>query len=338
MGNMKKFVKPPALEKGAVVGVIAPSDAIEKRNISRGIRVLESWGLKTKLGQHLFSKVGDFAAGSASERREDILKMISDPEVRAIWAAEGGYAATEVLPVFTKEVVEKLQQKPKWFIGYSDVCVLLNALASFRLATIHGPNLSGLPDWNLTSKNWLKRMLFGERIPCIGSEADWKTIIPGEAQGVLLVSNLDSLAATLGTKFDPLMHGTEEVILGLEEWWIEKSTLQRQIDIILNHKRSKRIRGIILGRFVGVGEQSYPRWGKRLTVETLVEGRIRLRNGIPLAKLPDFGHPRSHARAGRVFSFRHKPETFLSLPNGIKVKLTLDAGSGRLQFLEPITG
>ena len=335
---MKDFVKPAALMKGDVVGVIAPSDAIEKKYIKDNIKLVQDWGLKIKLGKHLYSMVGDFAAGTPEERREDILKMIEDPEVKVIWAAEGGYAATEVLPVFSKEVIQKLRQNPKWFIGYSDVCVLLNALMSFRIASIQGPNFSGIIDKDQKSQDWLRRMLFGETGLEIGSEANWKSFISGQAEGKLLVSNLDSLVATLGTRFDPLMHGSGDLILGLEEWWIEKSTLQRQIDMILNHKRASRIKGIILGRFIGIGEYSYPAWGKKVTAESLIEGRVIFSGaGILLAQLSDFGHSISQNWLEEKFPKLARPQTFLALPNGIKVKFTVDASSGRLQFLEPIT-
>lgn len=330
-------MKPAALQKGDTIGVIAPSDAIEKKYISGGVKLIQEWGLKAKLGKHLFSVVGDFAAGTPEERRDDILKMIEDPEVKVIWAAEGGYAATEVLPVFTKEVVQKLRQNPKWFIGYSDVCVLLNALMSFKIVSVQGPNFSGLVDKDERSQLWLRRMLFGEVGMEIGSDANWKSYISGQVEGTLLVSNLDSLIATLGTRFDPLMHGSGDLILGLEEWWIEKSTLQRQIDMILNHKRSSRIKGMILGRFVGIGEYSYPVWGKKVTPEALIEGRIRFRGaGIPMATLSDFGHILEPSWLESRFPKLVKPGVFMALPNGIKVRLTIDAAGGRLQFLEPI--
>jgi muramoyltetrapeptide carboxypeptidase len=282
--------------------------------------------------------VGDFAAGTPEERREDIIKMIDDPEVKVIWAAEGGYAATEVLPVFTKEIIQKLRQNPKWFIGYSDVCVLLNALVSFRIASIQGPNFSGIAEKDEKSQIWLRRMLFGEMGLEIGSDGNWTSYISGQAEGTLLVSNLESLIVTLGTRYDPLMHGSGDIILGLEDWWIEKSTLQRQIDMILNHKRASRIKGIIVGRFVGIGEYSYPVWGKKVTPEALIEGRIRLRGAImPMAVLSDFGHHLEPTWLEERFPNLQKPHRFLALPNGIKVKYTVDSSSGRLQFLESIT-
>lgn len=337
IGSMSDFVKPAALQKGDTVGVIAPSDAIERKYINAGVKKIQEWGLKVKLGKHLYSMVGDFAAGTPEERREDILKMIDDPEVKVIWSAEGGYAATEVLPVFTKEVVQKLRQNPKWFIGYSDVCILLNALASFKIASIQGPNFSGIAEKDEKSQVWLRRILFGEVGLEIGSDANWTSYIPGQAEGTLLVSNLDGLIVTLGTRYDPLMHGSGDLILGLEDWWIDKSMMQRQIDMILNHKRASRIKGIIVGRFVGIGEYSYPVWGKKVTTEALIEGRIRLRNlAIPYAKLSDFGHVDEPNWLEEKFPKLQKPQRFYALPNGIKVRYTVNAASARLQFLESI--
>lgn len=337
MGSMSLFVKPPVLNKGDTVGIVAPSDAIEKKWVQVGVRKLKEWGLKAKLGKHLYSIVGDFAAGTPAERREDILRMIDDPEVKVIWAAEGGYAATEVLPVFTKEVVGKLRQNPKWFIGYSDVCVLLNALTSFKVVNIQGPNITGLAQKDAKSQEWIRRMLFGETGMEIGSDANWTSMIPGEAEGTLLVSNLDSLIAVLGTRFDPIMHGSGDIILGIEEWWIDKSTLQRQVDTILNHQRAERIKGVILGRLIGIGEDSYPLWGKKISPQQLIEGRVRLRGGMPMAELDDFGHPSEDNWWTEHFPNLKKPEAFLGLPNGIKVRFVVDGASARLQFLESIT-
>lgn len=334
---MSDFVKPAALQKGDFIGVVAPSDAIEKKYINANIKLAQEWGLKVKLGKHLFSMVGDFAAGTAEERREDILKMIDDPEVKVIWAAEGGYAATEVLPIFTKEVIQKLRQNPKWFIGYSDVCILLNALMSFRIVSLQGPNFSGIAEKDSRSQTWLRKILFGEVGLEIGSDASWRSFISGQAEGTLLVSNLESLIVTLGTRYDPLMHGSGDLILAIEDWWVEKSTLQRQIDMILNHKRANRIKGMILGRFVGIGEYSYPAWGRKVTAESLIEGRIRLRSSsIPLAQLNDFGHQLEPNWLEEKFPKLQKPQRFLALPNGIKVRYTVDAASARLQFLESI--
>jgi muramoyltetrapeptide carboxypeptidase LdcA involved in peptidoglycan recycling len=196
----------------------------------------------------------------------------------------------------------------------------------------------GLYEKDERSRNWLRKILFGESNLELGSESNWISIIQGEVTGNLLVSNLDSLVTLLGTRYDPLMHGSGDLILGIEEWWIEKSTLQRQIDTILNHKRANRIKGIILGRFVGVGEYSYPIWGKDITAADLIEGRVRLRGGMPMAQLMDFGHPVEGTWLQQKFPQLMKPQTFLSLPNCIECKLSVESGGASLKFLETIAG
>src|SRR3990167_1405315 len=303
---MSRYVKPPKLKTGDTIGIVAPSDAVERQYVQNGLKVLKSWGLKTKLGKHLFSQVGDFAAGTAEERREDIIKFIKDREIKGIWAAAGGYAATEVLP-------------------------------SFKKVSVHGPNLGGLTFWDEKSLKWLKSLLFGEdSVMELGSDFYWKPLIYGEAEGRLLVSNLDSFVATLGTKFDPLMHGNDPILLGLEDWWVEKSTLQRQVDTILNHKKFSRIKAVILGRFEGIGEQTYPEWGKRVTVESLIESRVRVsRPGLPLAVFPNFSHVEEPGFLRRIFPV--KKSIFVSLPNGINAKLTVESSSANLLLLEPST-
>ena len=58
------MIKPKALKGGDTVGVVAPSDAVEKAGMEESLEVIKSWGLKVKMGKHVYSKVGDFAAVS----------------------------------------------------------------------------------------------------------------------------------------------------------------------------------------------------------------------------------------------------------------------------------
>src|SRR3990172_2420075 len=133
--------KPKCLKVGDTVGVVAPSDAVDRDDMQKSLEIIRSWGLKVKMGKHIYAKVGDFMAGTAEERQEDLLDMINDPEVRVVWAATGGYAATEVMSIFNREVMEKLKGDPKWFVGYSDVCIILNALTSYNIASLMGPSV-----------------------------------------------------------------------------------------------------------------------------------------------------------------------------------------------------
>lgn len=323
------MVKPNALKIGDMVGVVAPSDAVEKRGIEKSAKILEKWGLKVKYGKHIYSFVGDFTAGTPAERQEDLKEMIFDPEIKAIWCASGGYAATEVLSVFDRQAIAIFKDRCKWLIGYSDICFLQNALTSFNVVSVMGPTLWGLSDWDNYSQEYLRKILFGEEVTGIGPQAKWKPAINGVAEGKMVACVLETLVYSFGTKFDPIMYGGGgDIILAIEELDIDKSLLQRQVDIILNHKKASRIKGIIVGRLVNIRELSYPEWGKKVTPQGLIKGRVLPMN-IPLAFCDDFGH----AEGGWT---RLVPERFISLVNGVRVRLTVEEKSAKLEYLESL--
>lgn len=322
------------MKKGDTIGIIAPSDAVEREGMEVEIEIVKKWGLNVKMGKHVYSKVGDFYAGSGEERIEDLMTMIDDPEVRVIWSASGGYAATEILPAFTKETMKKLKNDPKWFIGYSDVCLMLNALTSFRIANLMGPTVWGLSEWDAESIEMVRKLIFGEVVEGIGREYKWRPAIGGQASGTLVVSNLEGLIFSFGTRFDPLMYGSGPIILGLEELDIEKSTLQRQIDVILSHKRASRIAGVLVGRLVNIRELSYPEWGKDYSAQDLIISRVKkFGNGkIPLAFCEDFGHAEwdyEELSEDEKLKANHK---FLTIPNGIGAKLEVSSNIVELKY------
>jgi muramoyltetrapeptide carboxypeptidase LdcA involved in peptidoglycan recycling len=123
--------------------------------------------------------------------------------------------------------------------------------------------------------------------------------------------------------------GGGDIILAIEELDIDKSLLQRQIDIIFNHKKASRIKGVIVGRLVNIKELSYPKWGLKVTSQGLIKGRVAAIN-IPLAFCDDFGHS--------VGGWKHflKAERFISLVNGVRVRLTVEEKSAKLEYLESL--
>lgn len=331
------MIRPIAVKPGDVVGVVAPSDAVEKASLEESLEIIKKWGLKIRLGKYVYSKVGDFYAGSAEERMEDLKEMIFDPQVRVVWAASGGYAATEVLPLFNKEVITHLKKDPKWFVGYSDVCMILNALTSFKMVNLMGPTAWGLSEWDSESQEMIKAMISGEEVKGIGSGYKWTEAIAGQAVGRIVSANLETLIFSFGTRFDPLMYGNGPMILALEELDIEKSTFQRQIDVILAHKKASRIAGVIIGRLVNIRELSYPEWGKSVTMQELITTRVKKwgKGKVPLAFCDDFGHAEWDYEDIPDDVKEKANHKFLTLPNGVKSKLTVGKECS-LEYLENI--
>ncbi|MEK9201293.1 MAG: hypothetical protein AAB909_04970, partial [Patescibacteria group bacterium] len=204
-----------------------------------------------------------------------------------------------------------------------------------KFVSLMGPTLWGLPEWDKYSQEMLRKIIFGEMVSGINEDAKWRAEINGEVEGQIVASNLETLIFSFGTRFDPFMYGNGPIILVLEELDIDKSTLQRQIDIVLSHKRAKRLAGVVIGRMTNIREVGYPKWGKKVTVQGLITARVK-KLGIPLAFCQDFGHAEwdygPFAGIKHLFSNRR----FLSVPNGVKARLTVGEKDSKLEYLETI--
>ena len=333
-----RWLKPGKLIPGDIVGIVAPSDITERKWDERGAKVLISWGLKVRWGDHMYDDILGFAAGRPEDRLADLMKMITDPSVRAVWAGVGGYAATQLWPLINNDFLKLLRMDPKWFVGYSDMGTVLNILTSQKVTSIHGPNLESLADWDKASQNWIRKMIFGEIKNEDVVDGGWRSIVEGQATGRLLVIGADVLITSFGTIFDPLENGYDDIIIGLEEFHQYKSDIQRQIDMIVNHRRANRIKGFILGRFSDLKfDSEYAEWYKKTKVEDFARERILAARGkIPVVKTEAFGHLVGGENSLSLLHLPAKRQRFLALPNGIKVKLKSSQKTSSLTFLESV--
>lgn len=334
---MSKFIQPPILKENDYIGLIAPSDGIfDEKELLGSKKIVEKWGLKVKLGKYIYSTDKSGYSSSPLEKQEDFMNMIKDPEVKIIWPVYGGYSANEVLPIFKKETIEYLRKYPKWVIGYSDICLILNTLTSFKIANIHFANFINLSDISEDSQNYLKKILFEGKIENLETSCNWKVIIPGKARGRILATNLESLIFNLGTKYDPILHGKDDLILAIEEIFEEKTRILRMLDSLFNHKKAHRIKAIILGRFMGIYESSYSPKFKVINLEKLIEARLRYRFYVPLVKLDEFGHTHTSVYVEEPFWKRilvkKTKENFFPLVNGVWATLETTEDKAKLIF------
>ena len=95
------------------MGVFAPSDYVTKRRLAEGVALIKSWGLKVKYSRNLFERWEGFMAGTVQQRADDWRQMIFDDSLAAIWAAEGGYAATDIRWVFGDKEIGHLKKRWK---------------------------------------------------------------------------------------------------------------------------------------------------------------------------------------------------------------------------------
>ena len=141
------IIKAPRLKPNQTGGIIAPASPVSQSEISEGLKILESFPLKIKQGKHIFDRL-NYLAGPDNDRVADLHQMFSDPDIKAIFCARGGYGSARLLDTIDFDLIRK---NPKIIVGFSDLTTLLLALFhKSGLITIHGPTLSDLPK----NKNW----------------------------------------------------------------------------------------------------------------------------------------------------------------------------------------
>ena len=149
---------PTYLRKGDTVAITCPAKKLP-RNINDAVRLIESWGLNVVLGETVFAEDNQYA-GDDELRSKDFQRFLDDPNVKAIFAARGGYGTIRIID---KINFESFAQQPKWIIGFSDITVLHSHIyALFKVQTIHGQMPLTIPDGTKPSLETLRKALFNE--------------------------------------------------------------------------------------------------------------------------------------------------------------------------------
>ena len=124
---------PDKLVVGDKIGLVSTARKISRLDINFAINIFKSWGLEVVYGDNLFNSYNQFS-GTDEQRANDLQFMINDKSIKAIFCVRGGYGTARIID---KIDFKRLQNKPKWIIGYSDITVLHSHLNNFGIATLH---------------------------------------------------------------------------------------------------------------------------------------------------------------------------------------------------------
>ena len=130
---MGSIISPQFLKRGDSVGIIAPARRITEEELAPFTALLLNAGLNVVKGSCLSGGDGPFS-GTVEERLADIHKMFMDPNIKALFAARGGYGTAQLLLGMDWGVI---RENPKWLVGFSDVTALHSAVGKF-METLHG--------------------------------------------------------------------------------------------------------------------------------------------------------------------------------------------------------
>ena len=307
---MPHAIKPPPLESGDAVRIIAPASPVEENPLRKGCAELERLGFACKWDPRVLARQGYFA-GSAEERLAKLLMALDETSSKAVFCARGGYGSGYLL----ERLEPRRLKTPKVLVGYSDVTLLqLFLWRKKKWVTFYGPMIASGLDKGADKDSGYDSESFRQAL--MQASHGWKidlrgeTLFFGSAEGVLTGGCLTMIQATLGTPWEIQTSGA---VLLLEDCNMKPYQIDRALIHLRQAGKFKGVRAVILGDF-------------------------------PQCEAPG-GSPPAREVFERIFgalkipvvygaSVGHTARPMLTIPLGVRAKLTAQ-GSGRLEILEP---
>lgn len=305
----RQLVKPPALRPGDTIGIVAPASNVNRADFEAGCAALRAAGYKLAYEDSIFDRDLYFA-GSTARRARELEEMFTRDDIRAIICARGGYGSNYMLRELD---LENIRANPKIFVGYSDISSLSTYfLDACGLTAFHGP---------MVAKDWYHGD--GVDLPswhsAVSSPGAWdvplnagvKSIVHGQAEGVLYGGCLSILVASLGTPYEIK---TDDSILFLEDvaakpFQIDRMLMQLKLGGFLD-----KVRGIVFGDMLDCVQSPNQDYTLHEVIRRVV-GDL----GIPVA----FGVRSGHVASGNI-----------TLPFGVRANLAARGQDVTLRILE----
>lgn len=240
----KLMQKPSALQPGDLVQIVAPASNLKAEYLTRGVAELTALGFRVQYDPAILEK-DRYTAGTDERRRHELIEAFTNPEVKAVWAARGGYGVMRLLGTLEEDL---LRANPKIFIGYSDMTALhLYLYRRFGWVTFHGPMAAkdlagGETHYDKTTLlNALTKAAPMGEIIAVGTEM----LHHGPSiSGRLLGGCMSLLAAMMGT---PDELDTRDSILFLEDTGTRPFQLDRMIQQLKLAGKFEGVRAIVFG-------------------------------------------------------------------------------------------
>jgi muramoyltetrapeptide carboxypeptidase len=307
-------IKPPALQPGDTVGIIAPASNIKFDLLEAGCDTLRRLGYKPFYFDSILEKDLYFA-GSTERRARELDEMFARDDVRAIVCARGGYGANYLLQTLN---LGNIKAHPKIFVGYSDITSLLTYITdSIGLVTFHGPMVTrdfGNPD-GVDLVSWEAALSGASPWEVnFGPGSGAKPLRPGSGEGILYGGCLSMLVASLGTPYEIQTAGT---ILFIEDMAEKPYQIDRMLMQLKLAGKFAGVRGVVFGEMLDCVQKQ----DQGYTLENVVL-RIVGDLGVPLA----YGLRSGHVSRENV-----------TLPIGVRAELQVAGEHMSFRVLEPAT-
>lgn len=274
---------PSKLKKSDTIGVIAPSNYIEKDDleyINASIALMEASGFKVKFGKYVFEDTLGYGT-SPEKRAADINWAFTDDEVKAIMCVKGGEDSNTALDYIDYKMIKN---HPKIICGFSDNTSILNAIhEKTGLVTYHGPTFKSLTSWETgyAYKQFIKTFAENTESLIMGEpEDEYTTIQAGQATGELVGGNLSLFTKLVCGKYAVNL---QDKILFLEELGFEAAP--EMVNSNIYYLKQNGVFDKIAGLWIGNYEHP-----SKISLEKIVMNAIGDEYKFPIIKSDNFGH------------------------------------------------
>lgn len=233
--------RPPKLQPGDRVGILAPARKVSREELQASITMIKGWGYEVVEGQHLYDEYHQFA-GSDRQRASDFQAMLDDESIKAVFCARGGYGSARIID---KIDFRAFCKSPKWIVGYSDITVFHSHISkNYQVQCLHAIMPINFPaNCNMTaSLSSMKDILEGKNPEYHFDPHPLNRA--GKASAELCGGNLSILYSLAGTPSDIDTTGKVLFIEDLDEY------LYHVDRMMMNLKRSGKLQGLA-GLLVG---------------------------------------------------------------------------------------
>ena len=274
--SMLATITPRSLVAGDTIAILAPSGPIDSTLVYQAAAKIDSAGFAVKIYPHTFGKSG-YCSGTPQERLADLTDAFTNPNVRAIICARGGYGFVHLLDSLQ---TMPLRDDPKWVLGFSDITAFHGLMASKGIESIHGLMCAGIrrgfDDPDISA---IFDIMQGRRNDvCFAADSANHV---GSARGQLLGGNLAVLAQLIDTPFDLVKPGS---ILFIEDVGEPIYKMERILYQLRLSGAIDRLSGIIVGQFT-----SYKPDEAFASMEEMIAATLAPYN-IPIAFNAPIGH------------------------------------------------
>ena len=280
------MIIPQFLKVGDTVAIVCTARKFFPEDAKPAIDLLESWGLKVKLGNTIGLNNCQLG-GTDTERAADFQAQLDDENVKAIWCARGGYGTVRIIDSIN---FTKFKKHPKWIMGFSDVTVLHSQLNVERVASLHSIMPFTVPNAPEEVKETLRKALFGETISYTIPSKSYD--VKGTASGELVGGNISILYSLLGSKS---AIDTKDKILFIEDLDEYLYHIDRMMYNLKRNGYFENVKGIIVGSMTDMHDNEIP-FGQN---EVQIITEIAKENRIPIA----FQFPAGHQSDNRTLIF-----------------------------------